>query len=386
MADENDDLKKPEGGGDVPPANPPVVEVENATFMGQTVDLLKDDGTARTKAEITEQLERIVEKELAVAAGDEVVAEHPEIIERRVSAVNTSADIFAAEAVSRAERGGGGGDGNVIDLNLDQETLSGLTMREAGVEKPIGSQPEPEPEPEVTKAGDVEKPENKPGPENEHGDEPDPEPDPFYESIIEMPSKNENGADAYWKLLDAGSDNISEFADAIKDALADEAWHHKRQGFPSPPLWKGDFIAGYDKNDKLYMVFLTTVTSAGLKNEEDDGLQTDLANLRDSIGSITVPIGDFGFDPDTGAELEILVIPIYNEAAGASGPSCSENDDGTFSPSGEIMGSTPTLVGLWEIASGDDIYHLRLNGNPAVDTFLGCMVILPESNDCCDSS
>ena len=282
MADQEDDANKPPEV-DAPDPNPEKIEAANITFEGQEV-VGKGDLFVELVDIALEKLEGQFNIE------DEEVARN-----RRAALLEAVADIdeFRAEGGEGALHLALDEAGNLVNLNPDP---------------PVPVEPAEEPDFQDHDA-EMDAPAN---PEDPGGDSAGADPDPLVSGrIIEMPS-SKNGADAYCKLLDAASASYSEFSDALKQAIEDDAFTTDES--PYPPLYNGgDWLAIHDKNGKFVLIYLMSF---------DGKYQTELTAFDPDITSCTVSAKHLGLATD--ADVTLLLIPMYNEAAGGCGDVCGD--------------------------------------------------------------
>ena len=304
MADKEDDAGKP-AEVDAPDPNPEKVEAANITFEGKEVI---------GKGDLLTELAGIVLEKL----GDDFVPEDEETARNRLAALHqavTDIDAFRAK----------GGEG---DLHLALSEAGHLVHLDpeppAPVEAPV------EGDPFAEHVAEMIVPAN---PEDPGGDAASADPDPLVAGrIIEMPS-SKNGADAYCKLLDAASDSYSKFSDALKEAIEDDAFTTDES--PYPPLFNGgDWLAIHDKNGNFVLIYIRNF---------DGKYQTELTAFDPDITSCTVSAKHLGLA--TEADVTLLLIPMYNEAAGGCGDACAS---GTADDITNFSGYIP---GNWSIGN-----------------------------------
>ena len=229
----------------------------------------------------------------------------------------------------------------------DQQTDLDLTLDDAGklVQTPrIGEEVDDPDLQEDENHGDAkaDTPDEVENPKDPGGDTAAPEPDPLVPgSVIQMPS-TKNGADAYWKLRDSASDGVSLFAADLKEAIEAEAFGTEKS--PYPPLYNGgSFVAEYDKHNRLVVYFIVAVAG---------NYQTKLEDLWASVGAFVVDVNYLGIA--SSAQVQMLLIPIYNEGAGGCGDACADDslafDASDFVASNAYAGSGFTGA-TWDITS-----------------------------------
>ena len=200
----------------------------------------------------------------------------------------------------------------------DQQTDLDLTLDAAGKLVQVPGMGEEVDDPDLQEDqnhGDVkeDKADEVESPKDPGGDTAPPDPDPLVPgSVIQMPD-TKNGADAYWKLRDSASDGVSLFAADLKEAIEAKAFGTEKS--PYPPLYNGgSFVAGYDKNSKLVIYYITAVAG---------NYQTKLEDLRAAVGAFVVDVNYLGVA--SSAQVQMLLIPTYNEGAGGCGDACADD-------------------------------------------------------------
>tara|TARA_Y100001938_G_scaffold151214_1_gene247649 strand:- start:8021 stop:9244 length:1224 start_codon:yes stop_codon:yes gene_type:complete len=308
MADQEDDANKPPEV-DAPDPNPEEVNSDAVVFLGKPLTDMEDlTGQAiNIAAEKFEEDHGFDPRPKIAAAGK---LDDPDL-----QALWSNMRVAAEEAAKAAENDedaalkelgkalAGAGAINPEDVIPS----SNLAVDEFG--NLISNLPEEKEEDFKEHDAEMDAPAN---PEDPGGDRAAPDPDPLVDgTVIQMPS-SKNGADAYWKLRDSASDAVGLFADDLKAALEDEAFGTEKSPY-APNYNGGDFLVGYDKNDKLVMYYIATVAG---------NFQTKLADLRDSIGATVVDVDYMGVASE--AQVQLLLVPMYNEAAGGCGDVCGD--------------------------------------------------------------
>ena len=292
MDDESKDLKKPQvqpPEAAAPDPNPEKVEEADITFFGQDIV-----GKGDLETTLTDVL-----KNRGGGWGDDL---KEKTLEEEEYARNAEDSIKqAAELMRVAQEKGEEGD---LHLALDDSGKLVETAPGAFEVDPFANVPAEQAKPKIDPADDVAK--GGANPDDPKGDQAAPDPDPLVMStVIEMPS-TKNGADAYWKLLDATEDAATDFADAVKNAIEDGSFI--RVDSPYPPLYcGGDYLAGYDKHDNF--ILYKTAVKAG-------SFQSNLSGLRGDIPFFVVYASYLGVSAD--AQVMMMLVPLFNTVASNS--------------------------------------------------------------------
>lgn len=246
----------PEGVEPIEKANPDKTELSELVFMGQPVDLVKDDGSHKTSEEILSDLEDI----LAITQAPTSV----EPLEVADALAEAQGELEAPEAAPEQ---------NLFPPDVPEDPMADLTL-------PIPHDYGPE-DPGI--GGFVGERASR---HNKH--------------VIHLVPSTWEGKDAFFKLRNFSTDGIFEAAEDVQDCLVAGAFGTEER--PTTPNILGFYAAGHDENDKLYIVWVKPMRDK----------QSDLYGLTPSITSMEV--GHSVFKVGGGGSGHYLVIPIYNAA------------------------------------------------------------------------